>query len=83
MHEAIMRNLLFLLGALVVLAGTGTRAEAQNYPWCALYDAGTDVRNCGFVTYDQCLATVRGIGGFCMVNNTYQPEPGASRRHPG
>ena len=29
--------------------------------------------NCGFVSFAQCMATVSGIGGFCVQNNTYQP----------
>jgi hypothetical protein len=32
--------------------------------------------NCGFVSFNQCLATVSGIGGFCIQNNTYRPPPG-------
>jgi hypothetical protein len=72
-----MRLLLLMLGISVCVVGIGTRAEAQNYPWCAYYgsthDGGT---NCGFVTFQQCLDTVSGIGGFCNVNTQYQPPPG-------
>jgi len=32
-----MRLLLFSLGICVTVVGIGTRAEAQNYPWCAYY----------------------------------------------
>jgi hypothetical protein len=32
--------------------------------------------NCGFTTFQQCLDTVSGIGGFCERNNLYQPPPG-------
>ena len=72
-----MRLLLLMLGISVCVVGIGTGAEAQNYPWCAYYgsthDGGT---NCGFVTFQQCLDTVSGIGGFCNVNTQYQPPPG-------
>jgi hypothetical protein len=37
-----MRLLLFTLGILVGTAVLGSRAEAQNYPWCAVYNE--DVR---------------------------------------
>jgi len=71
-----MRLLLFMLGIGVCVVGIGTRAEAQNYPWCAYYGGkeggGT---NCGFTTFQQCLDTVSGIGGFCNVNTQYQPPP--------
>jgi hypothetical protein len=53
-------------------------AEAQNYPWCAHYGTGFEGMNCGFVTFQQCMDTVTGIGRFCMQNNTaYQPTPGS------
>jgi hypothetical protein len=72
-----MRFLLFMLGICVGVVGIGTRAEAQNYPWCAYYsgkgDGGT---NCGFTTFQQCQDTVSGIGGFCQPNTQYQPPPG-------
>jgi len=31
--------------------------------------------NCGFTTFQQCLATV-SEAGLCIQNNTYQPPPG-------
>jgi hypothetical protein len=34
--------------------------------WCARYPRGSS--NCGFYSFDQCQATVRGIGGFCQQN---------------
>ena len=40
--EAAMKLLLFVLGIGVAVFGIGTRAEAQNYPWCALYDSGSE-----------------------------------------
>jgi hypothetical protein len=51
--------------ALLFLAGaTGTSATAA--PWCAFYDFST--YNCGFYSYEQCMATVRGAGGWCQQN---------------
>jgi hypothetical protein len=65
-----MRVLLFMLAIIVVTAGIGTRAEAQNYPWCADY-AGFGSQNCGFTTFQQCLAALSGNGGFCNANTQY------------
>jgi hypothetical protein len=82
-----MKSVLFVLGILVVTGGIGTRAEAAEYPWCAHYDMGDEVKNCGFVSFEQCLETVRGIGGFCQQNVYYQPSSGvavsprSSRKH--
>ena len=68
-----MRYLLLAFGAFVVTAGIGTwPAQAQSYPWCAIYGGGGGgAQNCGFVTFQQCQATVSGTGGFCEQNSQY------------
>ena len=56
--------------ALLIVAGMAEPAAAQDYPWCAHYSrSGT--KNCGFVSFEQCRATVSGIGGFCAINPFY------------
>jgi Protein of unknown function (DUF3551) len=75
-----VRVAFFLFSILVVTAVTGTRAQAQNYPWCAIYDEEGDAYNCGFVSFEQCMADLRGIGGACQPNNTYVPPSGPHRR---
>jgi Protein of unknown function (DUF3551) len=69
-----MRVVLLTLGTLVAAAAIGTPAQAQNYPWCAIYGGGSigGGRNCGFWTFEQCLATISGIGGTCQQNTTYR-----------
>jgi hypothetical protein len=48
--------------------GTAQTAQAQGL-WCAEYAGGRDnATNCGFYTYEQCRATVSGVGGFCRPN---------------
>ena len=84
-----MRLLLLILGISLCVVGIGTRAEAQNYPWCAYYSGrsggGT---NCGFTTFEQCMETARGLGSLCQPNTQYQPPPGphpstrVQRRYP-
>jgi Protein of unknown function (DUF3551) len=71
-----------LLLIIVITVGApilfGRSAEAQNYPWCAQYSVGDENGlNCGFISFEQCMVTVRGIGGFCMQNNTYQAPSGS------
>jgi hypothetical protein len=34
--------------------------------------------NCGFLTIEQCRATVSGMGGFCVINQFYNPRGPAS-----
>jgi hypothetical protein len=82
-----MRALLVVVGILIASGSAPTRADAQNYPWCAHYGGvmGGGGTNCGFTTFDQCLATISGIGGSCEPNTQYVPPPGprapAHRRH--
>jgi len=77
-----MRVSLITLGLLAAAIVSGPPAGAQNYPWCAQYSGGSmgGGRNCGFTTFEQCLATVHGIGGTCSQNTQYQPPPGPGRR---
>ena len=51
------------------------QAATRPYPWCARYMMRGSVYNCGFVTFEQCLANVSGIGGFCVQNNYYADAP--------
>jgi hypothetical protein len=78
-----MRRILPVLGlcALAFAVDSQPASAEITYPWCAQYSGGGDgagaARNCGFWTYEQCSATVSGIGGYCEVNAMYQgPSPG-------
>ena len=66
-----------IVAALVLLAGTAP-GQAREYPWCARYDWTT--RNCGFVSFQQCLATISGIGGRCEPNPFYKAPPPRKRK---
>jgi hypothetical protein len=55
-------------------------AQAREYPWCARYDWTTS--NCGFVSFEQCLATIRGIGGRCEPNPRYAGPPPRQKKRP-
>jgi hypothetical protein len=74
-----MRRFLLVLGVFLVTIGVGSSAQAQNYPWCANY-AGYGGENCGFTTVAQCMATVRGNGGFCEQNTQYVPSAPSHQR---
>jgi Protein of unknown function (DUF3551) len=78
-----MKQLLFVLSIGVVAIGLVSQATAQNYPWCSIYSGSRGGgQNCGFVTFEQCMENVRGIGGFCQWNDWYRPPPGAKGRVP-
>jgi hypothetical protein len=72
-----MSKLIGGVALLFLIAGTGTSAKAA--PWCAYYDFST--YNCGFYSYEQCLATVRGAGGWCRQN--YFEGYGSNRKPSG
>jgi hypothetical protein len=59
--------------AIAAAAGVTSPAAAIEYPWCAQYAGGPagGGRNCAFVSYAQCMATSRGMGGFCERNLFY------------
>ncbi len=88
----ITRGILFVMAGVLLAglttAGFATRANAQNYPWCLQSSAYEGGENCGFITYEQCMATRQGIGGFCQINTQYQasvtPSPRRTlKAHPG
>jgi hypothetical protein len=76
-----------ILSAVFILPATLAPVWAQGqpfpydpYPWCAVYSGrGGGASNCGFRTWDQCMATVSGIGGFCQPNQFYNPRGGSQR----
>ena len=71
-----MRLLLLMMTICVGLVGVEKSAEAQNWPWCAHLGTGFESTNCGFTNFEQCMATVSGIGGFCQPNAEYQLPSG-------
>jgi hypothetical protein len=69
-------------GAALVLQPAPARAEIL-YPWCASYTGGENgigATVCSFVSRQQCMATVQGMGAMCQENPAY-PEATAPRPH--
>ncbi len=59
-----MKKLIGVFGFILLVGGTGSSARAA--PWCLFYDQST--YNCGFYSYQQCLASRSGAGGYCRPN---------------
>jgi hypothetical protein len=78
-----MRILLLILGVFAAVVCFEKPAAADG-PWCVGYDGGEGggATNCGFSTYQQCLATATGAGAWCEPNTMYQgvSGPAPSRR---
>jgi hypothetical protein len=65
-------------------------ASADNFKWCGVTSGGMGASNCGYLTREQCEASVRGDGGFCEPNQFYtgstaadKPEKPKAKRNPG
>jgi hypothetical protein len=73
-------SLAALIGALALTFSV--QADAREYPWCAHYGSMfEDVAvNCGFDTFQQCLATIQGVGGTCRENPMFFQAPRAEVR---
>jgi hypothetical protein len=83
--ETAMKQLLIALGLLVTAPIFVAPAHAQNYPWCEYIGGTGGARNCGFVSFEQCLESARGNGGDCRMNTQYippaGPHPHVARKH--
>jgi hypothetical protein len=78
-EEAFMPRILPLAitFAALSLSTTGVRADGT---WCAHYGTGLEGMNCGFYSFEQCRATVSGVGGFCQANTAAYPAAKEPRR---
>jgi hypothetical protein len=74
------------LAAGLLLLAPRPAAAYYNLPWCAQYADSSYARTCAFVTYQACLATLGGIGGYCFSNPSapppLPPEPAYRRPKP-
>jgi Protein of unknown function (DUF3551) len=66
-----------IVAALVMIPAVLPPASAS---WCAQYSGGGGGENCGFSTFEQCQATVSGIGGFCRYNPGYASVGRANKK---
>jgi tetratricopeptide (TPR) repeat protein len=66
--------------SLIIVAAfvLGAPAKAKEPGWCATYRNGGN--NCGFNTYEQCMAAISGIGGFCNRSPYAEPDKPAARK---
>ena len=67
-----------VLAALLASAAAGHAQSAYDYPWCAVYPGrfGAGAMSCYYRTWDQCMATMSGIGGSCVQSPYYGHGPG-------
>jgi hypothetical protein len=78
-----LASVVLMPAALLVAAATlaPRPAAALNYPWCATYyDSSRGFKSCAFTNYEQCMATISGVGGICAQNPFYAPPPPYAQR---
>ena len=71
-----MRKLVIVaaLAAGVLFVGPGSTGGARAGAWCQT-DQDLIVVNCSYVSFEQCRATVNGVGGLCLRNPAPDPAP--------
>ncbi len=75
-----MRHMMVMAFAIALVGLVPRNAAAETrYPWCAYYDGWS--YNCGFTSFQQCLATISGAGGACRPN-PYGAPAASSRGKP-
>ena len=72
LERAMFRRIVVTVGAIAAFGiSLVTTAAADPYRWCAVYSYDVEIRNCGFVTIEQCRAAISGVGGYCEANPFY------------
>jgi len=74
-----MTRILTIIAALAASTLLGGWAFDRQGPYC-LFDK--DYTNCGFPSYQACMATRAGAGGYCRENPMYRGEQQSRRQKP-
>jgi hypothetical protein len=61
-------TVVFITATLFGESQAAAEQSAYTSPWCAVYNINGGTPQCGFVTREQCLLTISGIGGTCVEN---------------
>jgi len=64
----------------VIMIQPHTANAAPYWPWCSQYFSRGAPHACAFVSWEQCMDTVRGIGGYCYTNPYPPPAPARSAK---
>jgi Protein of unknown function (DUF3551) len=67
--------------AVIAVPLAANPAQAVEYPYCASGQwAGGG--GCSYATLEQCRASISGVGGSCVNNPRYTPNPNVAVRPP-
>ena len=70
-------SLVLVSAALMGAADPASAQSAYSYPWCGQSYAGRGATSCYFTSYQQCMTTLSGIGGYCYQSPYYHASPPA------
>jgi hypothetical protein len=76
-------SLLLIAAALLGEVDAASAQSPYSYPWCARYYKEGSPTSCYFTSYQQCMTTLSGIGGYCYESPYYHAAPtnAPARRH--
>ena len=66
-----------IVAALLAAAPAGAQS-AYDYPWCGIYTSAQGpggAQSCYFATYEQCRASLGGVGGSCIRSPYFRAGP--------
>jgi hypothetical protein len=71
---------LFVVTAALVGGTQISNAQSPySYPWCAIYPGDSNgpggAMSCYYASWEQCRATMLGIGGLCVESPYYHQQP--------
>jgi hypothetical protein len=72
-----MRRLLLFatLGFVLAPLASSHAQSAYDYPICAVRSGKSGAMSCYYSSYEQCMATMSGIGGHCIDSPFYRGRP--------
>ena len=80
------RALKFMLAIMLASAAWDATSVAQagnqTAPWCASQGGRGGGFDCSYYTFEQCMATARGLGGSCAQNPVWIYGPQGQQRRP-
>ena len=85
MMRILMVALFAIAAALLGETQISNAQSAYSYLWCAVYFGGNDglggAMSCYYASWEQCRATMFGIGGNCVQSPYYHAQPTPPPHH--
>jgi Protein of unknown function (DUF3551) len=69
--RSLMLSLVVLAAALLGEIQAASAQSPTSYPWCANFRS-IGATSCYFTSYQQCMTTLSGIGGYCYESPYYR-----------